>query len=715
MRVSVIIPCYNEESAISAVIASIPKDVGEIIVVDNNSTDTSAEVARKQGARVVTETRQGYGAAIRRGCKEAQGDILVVLDADGQYPAEAIPAAISYLQNNNVDFVSCARFPLNNKKSLPFVRRVGNEFFTVITNLLFGTELRDSQSGMWVFKKKILDVLSLNSFDMPLSQEIKLRAIKHPHIKFGEFHVDYRERTGESKLVPLKHGLKNLIFLLKLRVELWRTQKEEKKRFLFGLAVIGILALFMLAAFQHIRDPFIHVTADVNGQNGLAAENLAHYGFFEMKFGLYGRLLDDPAQTFGKFYTHHPTFFLVPTAILYKLFGVSELTTRLGPLLTLASALLIFAFALRKLSNQYLFPLLAVGIFCMLPGAIFYCQTFELAVFSIPASLVTFSFFIFYYKTELSLYKWLFYVSIGVGGLLGWFYYFFVGALWMYLLFFKEMKMFKDRKQPLIILPILMIALFGLNLLHFYILNGKEGLNLKAAFFTRASRVPLDEWLKWVWFLLRIHINEVFMALAALGMALAVLRRKQDAYMHKALLFAGMALGVALVFFQWTMHPFGAIFVWSVVSLYAAYALTCLILKYKKLGAVIAIAVLIAGAHLTTKKMDFFYNKYRILHEDDIVLLNTLKGMVEDDDICLGRDARGIGVAGIAEWYLDKTVVESPHCFDTKASIALVFNTQLGQSYADEQELFKQNGFYFAGCKHYWCVMAKPGNPLIKK
>lgn len=224
MKISIIIPCYNEEESIGDVIQNIKKSIPlnllqEIIVVDNNSTDESAEIAQKNGAKVISEKKQGYGAALKTGFKKSRGEIIATLDADGQYPAELIPEITNYLLKNNLDFISCNRVPFSSG-SQSFTRKVGNWLLTKATNLIFNINLKDSQSGMWVFKKSVFEKIWPESDDMPLSEEFKILAILHPQIKFEEYYIPYRPRIGESKLFPLKHGLKNLLYLFKLKKKL---------------------------------------------------------------------------------------------------------------------------------------------------------------------------------------------------------------------------------------------------------------------------------------------------------------------------------------------------------------------------------------------------------------------------------------------------------------------------------------------------------------
>ncbi|MBA4320197.1 MAG: hypothetical protein C0412_17505, partial [Flavobacterium sp.] len=386
-QISVIVPCYNEEESIGQVIDLMPKEIFEVIVVDNNCTDKTAEIAQQKGARVVKEPMRGYGMAIRKGFEKSKGDILVVLDGDAQYPADKILEALNYLDQNKLDFVSCSRLPLKNRNVMPFTRRFGNKIFNMFTNVLFCLKLRDSQSGMWVFKKEVLDKIPLIGKSMPLSEEIKIRASKHPDIKFAEYAIDYRERFGDSKLFPLKHGIINLLFLFKLRFLLWWQDKQFRY---FHIGLLIALVIFLAFAFHNIKDPFIHVTSDTNGQNGIAAVNFVKHGIFNMKFGIRDLLLSDLS---GKipYYTHHPSFFAVPTFIFYKLFGISELTTRMGPLSLVFLSMIIFAYALRRIFDDIWPALVGILIFGILPGLIFYGKTFELAVFSLPNSLITFS------------------------------------------------------------------------------------------------------------------------------------------------------------------------------------------------------------------------------------------------------------------------------------------------------------------------------------
>ncbi len=218
MKISVIIPTLNEEESIGHVLDKIPRDPRyqwEIIIVDGNSRDRTREIAMEKGAKVIIEKRKGYGRAYKTGFAAATGDIIVTLDGDDTYPAEKIPELVEYLIKNNLDFISCERFSLMQKGAMSFTHKVGNKILTWTTRLLFGVKIKDSQSGMWIFRRKILKELELTSDGMPFSEEIKIEAWRK--FRCGEVPIEYRERKGEVKLNTWRDGFNNLRFLFRKR------------------------------------------------------------------------------------------------------------------------------------------------------------------------------------------------------------------------------------------------------------------------------------------------------------------------------------------------------------------------------------------------------------------------------------------------------------------------------------------------------------------
>ena len=219
-KISVVIPCYNEEKGIAHVIKNMSSLVDEILIVDNDSTDNTSEVARNLGAKVVFEKKRGYGQAYKRGIPLATGDIIVTMDGDGSYPVEEIPSLIEFMLKNEIDFVSANRFPLEEKNSMNFMNKVGNKILTFATMLLFLKRITDSQSGMWIFKREVYQRLRLKSNGMSFSEEIKIEANLNKDTNYAEFHINYHKRIGTAKLHVLKHGFENIVFLFKKKI--WR-------------------------------------------------------------------------------------------------------------------------------------------------------------------------------------------------------------------------------------------------------------------------------------------------------------------------------------------------------------------------------------------------------------------------------------------------------------------------------------------------------------
>lgn len=217
LRISVIIPCYNEEAGLGIVLDAIPDWVDEIICVDNNSTDATAIIAAKKKATVIRETRQGYGFAYHTGFAAATGDVIITLDGDGTYPTESFEMLSNALIDKNLEFISACRFPLLVPENMDPVSKLGNWVLSVTTRILFGTGLRDSQSGMWVFYRSVLSRLRLESNGMALSEEIKIEAIRRK-LRFTEIHIPYHQRFGEKKIKKIQDGILNLIWLLRLRL-----------------------------------------------------------------------------------------------------------------------------------------------------------------------------------------------------------------------------------------------------------------------------------------------------------------------------------------------------------------------------------------------------------------------------------------------------------------------------------------------------------------
>ncbi len=211
----------NEEKSVGLVIDEIKKTLAgsrpyEILVVDTNSRDRTKEIAAEKGAVVIDEPRRGYGRAYKTGFGRATGQIIATLDADMTYPAAEIPLLADMLEREGLDFITTNRFAKMEKGAMSAKHRLGNWILSVATRLLLKVKVRDSQSGMWVFRSDILGVVELTSDGMAMSEELKIEAFRK--VRAAEVPIAYSQRIGEVKLSSWKDGMGNLRFLLKKRL-----------------------------------------------------------------------------------------------------------------------------------------------------------------------------------------------------------------------------------------------------------------------------------------------------------------------------------------------------------------------------------------------------------------------------------------------------------------------------------------------------------------
>jgi glycosyltransferase involved in cell wall biosynthesis len=216
-KITVISPCLNEEQGIEQVLRRMPDFVDEVIVVDNGSTDRTREVALSYGAQVIREEVRGYGRAYKRGFASATGDIIITLDGDHSYPPDAISYLLEAFLHLRVDFLNASRFPVRDREAMSLKHRIGNLALSLAMSILYFRWVRDSQSGMWVFHRRILAAMTLESDGMAFSEEIKIEALKNKHVRFAELSILYTSRLGEIKLNPWRDGFHNLCFLVKKR------------------------------------------------------------------------------------------------------------------------------------------------------------------------------------------------------------------------------------------------------------------------------------------------------------------------------------------------------------------------------------------------------------------------------------------------------------------------------------------------------------------
>jgi len=224
-KLSVVIPALNEEKSIETVLKAIPKselnDMGfdvQILVINNGSEDSTEEIARQAGADVIVEPRVGYGRALKTGFANATGEIIATCDADGSYPVDEIPKLLAILEAEGLDFVTTNRLARLGQDAMSFRNRLGNRILSATTRMLFAINLKDSQSGMWLFRKDLLNRLRLRSDGMAFSEEIKLGACYFAKCRWREVPIQYRRRIGDARICAWRDGVQNLLFLARKRL-----------------------------------------------------------------------------------------------------------------------------------------------------------------------------------------------------------------------------------------------------------------------------------------------------------------------------------------------------------------------------------------------------------------------------------------------------------------------------------------------------------------
>ena len=220
LDISIVMPCLDEAATIGTCVAKARSWLrtsglrGEVVVVDNGSTDDSPAIAAREGARVVDESARGYGRAYLRGFAEARGEIIVMGDSDDTYDFSDLSGMIAPL-SQGADLVLGNRFAGGIKPgAMPFLHRyVGSPIINLILRVFFKVDVGDSQSGFRAFRRSLLDDLRLSSGGMELASEMIVRAA-HGGFKIVEVPAPYSARSGESKLNTVRDGWRHLRFLL---------------------------------------------------------------------------------------------------------------------------------------------------------------------------------------------------------------------------------------------------------------------------------------------------------------------------------------------------------------------------------------------------------------------------------------------------------------------------------------------------------------------
>ena len=233
--VSVIIPCHNEEESIAKVLKGFHKGMlakeafhFDLIVVDNNSTDRTAKIAKQAGARVITETHKGKGNALRAGFQNIAPDAeyVVMIDGDNTYRPEEVLRMLEPLYNNFCDVVVGSRLGGNiHGEAMNTLNRGGNWLYTHLVRIIYRLNVTDVLSGYFAWKRGVIDELAphLHAHGFAIEMEM-ITKMSRMRLQVYSVPISYHQRGGISNLRPFHDGVRILhTFSKNLK---WRHPKE---------------------------------------------------------------------------------------------------------------------------------------------------------------------------------------------------------------------------------------------------------------------------------------------------------------------------------------------------------------------------------------------------------------------------------------------------------------------------------------------------------
>lgn len=204
---TVVLPAYNEEIGLSALLPSLvelSRDRFEVVVVDDGSTDGTASLAESFGCRVVRHAENaGKGVAVRTGLSAARGDKVIIMDADDTYPVDAVLEIINRL--DECEMVVGVR--TLGRKNIPPLNRFGNAVLTTAIRIASGSRWTDPLTGFYGLRRTVLERMDLRSNGFSLEAEIAMKSVRLG-LRVVDHPIVYRARAGASKLHPVRDGIR---------------------------------------------------------------------------------------------------------------------------------------------------------------------------------------------------------------------------------------------------------------------------------------------------------------------------------------------------------------------------------------------------------------------------------------------------------------------------------------------------------------------------
>jgi glycosyltransferase involved in cell wall biosynthesis len=231
-------PAFNEEKHIAKTIIGCMKYVDKVVVVDDGSSDATAEIAEALGAIVIKHPEnRGYGAALQtifNTARDMNVERMVIIDSDGQHDPGEIPKLLQPL-NNGTDIVIGSRFVNGNGKNVPAYRKVGMKVLDTATNIAGSINISDSQSGFRAYRRRAIEKIRIKGNDMSAGSEI-LMQMKDHDLKFEEvdIHCNYGVEKA-SKQNAISHGLKVMVHIL---------GEIELRKPLYYITLPGLILMF---------------------------------------------------------------------------------------------------------------------------------------------------------------------------------------------------------------------------------------------------------------------------------------------------------------------------------------------------------------------------------------------------------------------------------------------------------------------------------------
>ena len=305
MEASLILPALNEEDGIGKTIREIKQTLSkykisfEIIVVDSDSQDKTAVIARKEGAKVVNEPQRGYGNALRKGFKEAKGRYVIMYDPDGSYDVHTLPLMIKALKKGR-DYVNTNRFAKLTNRSMSLSHYIGNTIINLMGSIFFHTGFKDMLSGYKGFRAEALRKLNLHSQKWDFNVEVHSKLRRH-NLKFKEISTRYFPRLGASKLSGTNAAWSNFRFML-----------MYSPNFVFIYPSIALMLISLLAII------YILTSSTLGNVSLIASTIIFIIGFQMFLFGI-----------------------MLKTIIVKKDFDEKNLLSELGSKLTLGKGIFI--------------------------------------------------------------------------------------------------------------------------------------------------------------------------------------------------------------------------------------------------------------------------------------------------------------------------------------------------------------------------------------